>query len=136
GAVDVLAADTAVLLHEVGHGVMDTLELDAGNARRARRFGAAAIEHGVMLSDQFRDRLVDADIDAAMERHALALHLFDAAVDEVLFQLEVGDAVAQKAAGLRLALIDMHLVTCAAELLGGSHAGRAGTDDRNSSAGM
>ena len=35
-----------------------------------------------MFGEQLGDRLVDADIDAAMEGHALALHLLDAAVDD------------------------------------------------------
>ena len=58
---------------------MHAVEIDAGNAGRARRLGAAAIEHRIMLGEKLGDRLVDADIDAAMEGDALAFHLLDAA---------------------------------------------------------
>ncbi len=33
--LDVFAANAAVLLHEIGHGIMDTIKIGAGNARRA-----------------------------------------------------------------------------------------------------
>ncbi len=55
-----------------------------------------------------------AHIDAVVEGNALAFHLRHAAVDVVLLHLEVGNAVAQKAAGLGLALIDMHVMAGAA----------------------
>ena len=111
------------------HRVRDAAQIVAGNTGRARRFGAAAIEHGVILSQQFRHRLVDTDIDAAIEGNALARHLLDAAVDEVLFDLEIRNAVAHQPAGPAFALIDMDFVPGAAKLLGGGHAGRAGADD-------
>ena len=34
--LDVLAADAAVLLHEIGHGIMHAVEIDARNAGRSR----------------------------------------------------------------------------------------------------
>jgi hypothetical protein len=46
-----------------------------------------------------------------------ALHLLDAAVDDVLFQFEVGDAVAQQAADAIVFLIDGDRVAGAAQLL-------------------
>ena len=79
--------------------------------------------------------MVDADIDAAMEDDALGLHLLHAPVDVVLLHLEVGNAVAQQAAGLRLALEDMHVVAGAGELLRGGEAGRARADDGDALAG-
>jgi hypothetical protein len=54
----------------------------------------------------------------------------------VLFHLEVGNAVAQQAAGAAFALVDMDVVAGAAELLSGSHACRAGSDDRDLLAGL
>ena len=55
--------------------------------------------------------------DIAVEGHAFGLHLLDAALDEVLLHLEVGDAVAEQAARLRVFLIDMHVMAGAGELL-------------------
>ena len=89
-----------------------------------------------MIGEQLLDLDIDADVDAAMEGDAFALDLLDAAVDEVLLHLEVGNAVAQQAAGLGFALVDMHLMAGAAELLGGGEAGGAGTDDGDLLAGM
>ena len=71
-----------------------------------------------------------------MEGDALGLHLLDAAVDMALFQLEVGDAVAQQAAGLGVLLVDMHVVAGARELLRAGEARRAGADDGDALAGL
>ncbi len=101
---------------------MHACKVGARNARLTRRLGAAAVKNGVVIGEQLLDLDVDADIDAAMEGDALALHLLDAAVDEVLLHLEIGNAVAQQAARLGLALIKMHLMVSAAELLGSRHA--------------
>ena len=58
---------------------------------------------------------------AIVEGDALGFHLRDAAVDDALFHLEVGNAVAQKAAGLGEFLEHMHVVSGARELLRASH---------------
>ena len=61
-------------------------------------------------------------MDAVVEGDALGLHLRDAAVDDVLLHLEVGDAVAQQAAGLGVLLEEVHVVAGARELLRAGHA--------------
>ncbi|MCY1222764.1 hypothetical protein D9M72_348680 [compost metagenome] len=48
-AVDVLAADAAVLLHEIGHRIMHTGEFDTGDARVTRRLRTAAIKHSIVV---------------------------------------------------------------------------------------
>ena len=53
----------------------------------------------------------------------------DAALDDVLLQLEAGDAVGQQAAGAVVAVVDMDLIAARAQLLGGGQPGRAGADD-------
>src|SRR5690606_30462417 len=108
----------------------------AGNAGRTRLRRAAAIEHRVIFLEQFRDRLVHADIDAAMERDAFAFQLRHAAVDMILLDLEVGNAVAHQSAGLAFTLIDVNLVASAAKLLGRSHSRRSGADDGYALAGL
>ncbi len=77
-----------------------------------------------------------ADIDADMELDALRLHLVDSAVDQMLFHLEVGNAVAQQAAGLAVLLEDMHLMADAGELLRAGEARGAGADDGDALAGL
>ena len=71
-----------------------------------------------------------------MEGDPFRLHLRDAAVDEMLLHLEVGNAIAQQAAGLGEFLIDMHVMADARELLRGGEPGRAGADDGDALAGL
>ena len=71
-----------------------------------------------------------------MEHHAFGLHLRDAAVDVVLLHLEVGNAVAQKAAGLGVLLVDMNGVSGARELLRAGKPCRSGAHDRDRLAGF
>ena len=67
---------------------------------------------------------VDAHMDVAMEDDAFRHHLRDAALDDVFFHLEVGNAVAEEAAGMSELLIDMNVVTGPRELLRGGKACR------------
>ncbi len=71
-----------------------------------------------------------------MEGDAFAFHLRDAAIDDVLFHLEVGNAVTHQAAGLGELLIDMDVVSGARELLRAGHAGGASTDHGDLAAGL
>src|ERR1700746_1313789 len=66
---------------------------------------------------------------AIVEHHAFRLHLRDAAVDKVLLHLEVGNAVAEKPAGLGVLLEQMHLMAGARELLRAGEARWARADD-------
>ncbi len=72
---------------------------------------------------------------AIMEGHAFGFHLRDAAVDVVLFHLEVGNAVAHQAAGLGPLLVDMDVVAGARELLRAGQARGPGADHRDLLAG-
>ena len=131
-----LVADAPVLLRQEVHREMDALELAARDRQIARLLGAAREHDRVVLLDELVDRQRDADMDAVMEGHAFGLHLRDAAVDVHLLHLEVGNAVAQQAAGLGPALIDMHVVAGARELLRAGEARRAGADHGDLLAGL
>ena len=74
-------------------------------------------------------------LHARLELDALGRHLLQAAVDDPLFQLEVGDAVAQQAADAVVLLEDHHLVAGAGKLLGGGQPGGPGADDGHALAG-
>ena len=111
------ARQAAVLLRQEIHGEMDALELAAGHGQVARLFGAAGQHHRVIVLEQHFGRDVDADMRAVMEYDAFRLHLFDAAVDVMLFHLEIGNAVAQQPAGLSPSLVDMDSVPSPRELL-------------------
>src|SRR6185437_7404725 len=68
-------------------------------------------------------------MNAVMKGDALGLHLLDAAVDDVFFHLEVGNAVAQQAARLGEFLEHMHVMAGACELLRAGEARGARADD-------
>src|SRR6476659_6368040 len=70
-------------------------------------------------------------MDAVMERHALGFHLIYAAIDDVLFHLEIGNSVTEQPARLGELLVDMHVVSSARELLRGGRARGPGTYDRD-----
>jgi hypothetical protein len=65
----------------------------------------------------------DGNIHAHMcigdERDSLGAHLFDAAIEDVLFQLEVGNAVAHEAADAVVLFVHGDGVAGAAQLLRG-----------------
>ena len=128
--------DAAVLLRQEVHREMHAGEVAAGGGQVARRLGAAGERDGVVALDQRGGGDVVADVHVAMEHDALGLHLLDAALDVALFELEVGDAVAQQAAGLGVLLVDMHFMAGARELLRAGEARRAGADDGDALAGL
>ena len=113
-------------------------EVAAGDRQVARGFGAAGQRDGIVLVEHLAriDIAVDADMAVVVEGDAFAFHLLDAAVDDALLHLEVGDAVAQQAAGLGELLEQMHVVAGARELLRAGHAGRTRADHRDLLAGL
>ncbi len=131
GAAERLGGDAAVLLRQEIHREVDAVEVAAGDRQIAAGFGAAGQCDSVILVEQFAriDRALlslrgAADMDAVMERHALGFHLRHAAVDDVLFHLEVGNAVTKQSAGLGEFFVDMNVVAGARELLRGRKARR------------
>ncbi len=110
--------------HEVVHGQVHAAEVAAGDVEVPLPQGADGQDDGVVGRLQVLHGQVDADVDAALEDRALGLHLVDPAVQQGLVHLEVGDAVADEAAGAVVALVHHHLVAGAGQLLGGRHARR------------
>src|SRR5258706_510098 len=111
-------ADAPVLLRQEVHREVDAFEIPTGDRNVAGFFGASSQHDGVMAGNEFGRCQIDADMDAAMEMHALGLHLRDPAGDEVLLHLEIRDAVPQQSARLRELLINVDIMACARELLG------------------
>ncbi len=89
----------------------------ARNGKAPRRLGAAGQRHGVVVFDEAFAAHRHADMGVVMEDDAFRLHLLDAPVDMALFELEVGNAVAEQAARPGVLLIDVNLVAGAGELL-------------------
>jgi len=111
---------TLVLLRQEVHSEMDAVKLPPRYQEIARLFGAASESHRMVIREQPLGGEVDANIHTAMEDNTLGFHLRDTPVHMVLFHLEVRDAVTQKAARLRILLINVHVVARTGELLGAS----------------
>jgi hypothetical protein len=80
---------------------------------------------------QLGARDVFAHVDAGLEHDALGFHHLQAAINDRLFHLEIGNAVAQQSADAGVALEHGHGVPGPVQLLGGGQTGGAGTDDRH-----
>ena len=89
-----------------------------------------------MLARQFLEADVLADLDAEAELHAHALEDLAAVLDDVLLELEGWDAEGQQSADLRVLVVDDGLDAVARQHVGGTQAGRSGTDDRHPLAGL
>src|SRR5262249_26503125 len=130
--------DAAVLLRQEIHREGNAGKLAAGDREIAAGFGAAGQRDGGIFLDQLLriDAALGADKGTVMERHALRPPLRDAAVDDMLFHLEVGNAITKQPARLGVLLIDMHVMAGARELLRAGKARRAGADDSDLLAGL
>jgi hypothetical protein len=98
-------------------------------ARFARLVDAGGDQHGVVPRPQFfqRDVLADAAVQHELDAGGLVLRV--TAQHDVLFQLEVGDAVDHQAADAVVAVIDRDLPAAQPQPLGGREASRSGADD-------
>src|SRR5690606_17295451 len=101
-----------------------------------RPLGAAGQQDGIVFGLELPGRDIGADVHTAMENDAFGLHLLETPVDDVLLELEVGNAIAKQAAGLRVLLVDVHVVSRAGELLRGGQARRPRPDDGYPLAGL
>ena len=96
---------------------MNAFQLASGNLEVARLFGAAGQQDGVIVPGEGFHRHIHAHVRVGHERDALGAHLLNAAVDDVLFHLEVGNAVTQQAADAVCLFVNSDGVTGAAQLL-------------------
>ena len=80
--------------------------------------------------------MVFADIAVQFELHAAIDEALRAALDDVLLEFEVRDAVDEQAADAVVAIVDRDLVAALAHALGGGEAGGAGADDADAFAAL
>jgi hypothetical protein len=125
-----LVAEHVLVGHgQVRHGRVDALELASGDVEVAGLRRAAAEDDGVELLAEVLDADVDADVGVSLEDDAGLFHQLDAAEDDALLELEVGDAVHQQPADAVRALEDGDEVPGLIELGGAPEARRTGADD-------
>ena len=132
-----LAADAAVLLRQELHREVDAV---AGRGRgSAGRAAFRRRRQSTTASWRSRSSLVGRSMPTWTLQWKVtpsASICGDAALDDVLLHLEVGDAVAEQAAGVGVLLVKVHVVAGARELLGAGDAGRARADHGDALAGL
>ena len=114
---------------------MDAVEFTPGNRKITPVRRATGEDDRVVLGPQIVDRDAGgvvgraADVGVRAELGALGLHLAQAAVEDRLLHLELGDAVAEQAADAVGALEHHDLVACTRQLLRCREASGTGSDD-------
>ena len=113
------------------HGLVDAGQLPAGIGRSRATVAPTASTTASWAARISAAALSPAHRHPAHELGALGAHLLQPAVEEPLLHLELGDPVAEQAAGLVVALVDGDGVAGPGELLGGGQAGGPRTDHRH-----
>src|SRR5919112_2466240 len=125
------AGHPPVLLHQVVHGEVDATEFAARHIEVASLQGADGEDDGVELAlEVFRGRVL-ADVGVGSELHALLFHDGDAAVDDPLFDLVVGDTVPEETPDTIVLLEDDGRVPGPVELLRSREPRGPAPDDSN-----
>ena len=125
GPGSVVSGDAFVLLWEELHGEVDAVEVSAWDGQVSGSGGTAAEDNGVEVGAEPVAGDVAADVDGGAEDDSLGLHQRESSVEDVFFELEVGDAVSKEPADAVGAFEDGDGVAGAVELLRGGEAGRA-----------
>src|SRR5450756_678468 len=113
------------------HGLHDSVQLTSGDGEITWHRGADSQDDSVIPVAQRLAGQVSTDVDTVSEPRALGLHLGQTTVKDGLLHLELGDAIAQQAAGLVGSLEDGDGMPGPGQLLGNGETGRPGTDNRN-----
>ncbi len=107
-----------VLLRQKVHRKMDPFQLASRDVEIAGLLGSAGEHNRIEVTSQIFDGNIFAHLGAGHEFHALGGHLFQAAIDEVLLQLELRNAIAQQTADAVRFFVNGDGVSRAAKLLG------------------
>ena len=103
----------------------------------ARLLGAAGEQHRVIVALELRDAEMSRPTWTLQWKVTPSASICSTRRSTmILLHLEVGDAVAEQAAGMGVLLVDMHVVAGAGELLGRGKSGRTGADDGDALAGL
>ena len=90
-------AIAAVLLGQILHGEVNSLQLTPRHGEVAGTFRAARQQQGVKLAAQIFHRNVLAHVRARLEDHAFLKHLVEPPVEDGFLHLEIRNAIAQQA---------------------------------------
>ena len=130
-----IAGAAAVLLGQILHGEVNSLQLAPRHGEVAGTFRAARQQQGVELAAQIFHRHVLAHVRARLEDHALLKHLVEAPVKDGFLHLEIRNAIAQQAADAIGLFEQGHRMPGAVQLLRGGKPRRPRADHGHAFAG-
>ena len=122
---DLVPFVAAVLKRKELHREVDAGQLASRHPQVARRRGAAGEHDGVERVAHLADGHVDTDVATGAKRDALFLQNGEAAVQEPLLHLELGNPVPQQASDPVGSLQNRHRVARVVQLIRGGEARRA-----------
>mmetsp|Transcript_18662 Transcript_18662/g.44240 ORF Transcript_18662/g.44240 Transcript_18662/m.44240 type:complete len:317 (+) Transcript_18662:309-1259(+) len=114
-----------LVLGEEFHGKVHALQVAAGNGQVAGLGSTDGKGKGVVVGTELVDVDVAADVGVRDEIDTLLAEEVDAAVDSLLLELHVGDAVHEQTADAVGPFVDGDLMSHLVELIGGGEAGGA-----------
>ena len=106
-----------VLLGKEVNGEVDSFELPTRHRQIAWRLGAPAEQHRMIGLTQREGGNLDSDMGIRREYNSFRSQDIDPAVEHMLLEFEVGDAVSQQTADTVALLVDSDVVTGAVQLL-------------------
>ena len=130
---DAVALAAPVLEREVVHGEVDPPKLAPGDLEVPRPLRSSGQDDGVEVLAERLDGQCLAHVHARREGDPRRFHQREAAVENALLHLELGDAVAEEPADTVGLLEHRHRVPGAVELLGGGEARPGPTPPRRPS---
>jgi hypothetical protein len=134
--IDAVTGHAPVLLWQEVHGEMHAIEFSPWHFQVARLFRPAGQCHGIEVFQQLADRRGDTDVCIGVKGDTFRSHLLHAPVDDVLFHLEIRNAVAQQAANAIGFFEQLDRMACACQLLRTRQTGRTGADHGHALAGL
>ena len=123
------ASEDTVLLREQFEGEMHAFQFAARGLEIAGGGSAGGDDDSVVIAGYAGHSGFSGYSGIILKLDALLLQQGDAAIDDGLVELEIGDAVAQEATGSFVLLEDGDLIAHQVQVVGGSESGRTGTNN-------
>src|SRR6185295_8642761 len=122
---------TLILLRKEFHGLVNPFEFSSGHRQIAWLLSAARQNDGIELALQILDRQRFSYVRIGDKANPLFLHQLKAAVDDLLFQFEFRDAVAQQSTDAVGLFVHRDPMAAAVKLLSCGQPRRTRAHDRN-----
>src|ERR1700685_1003536 len=126
-----VAQAALVLLRQEFHREMNSLQFAPRDSKVARMLRPACKNNGIKFGPQIFNRNIFSNLCAGNKLHTLGRHLLEPPINDVLFQLELWNTVAQQSTDAIRFLIHSHRMPGTAQLLRRSQPRWPGTYNRD-----